>query len=297
MLKFNINKLSPREVRSFLRDPNNREDGVLVGAAFAKNLIGGDYFIPLAKRLRTYFGSMAGTKYSKDSLIKSRKPRRYKENFALKAILPDPVYDPLKLPTINAGTKLGQGIPLSMFSNASGSKGTLNHLSQTERKEVAKNLYCQVPLIQGFRSQARFRNHSIFISDGLVKKQDSETLVSGDIRDLQTKGRAVVYEVLDNKGKNDPVATFELANYWKDNHLFQGLVLHFDSMDPLPEDPYANRHDNIEFLDPTREYHAEIIVVMPSVDYYYRGNFERRVRTDINFRTLIKDGLGHFQYK
>jgi len=140
MLKFNINKLSPREVRSLLREPNNREDGVLVGAAFAKNLIGGDYFVPLARRLRTYFGSKAGAKYSKDSFIKSKKPRRYKENLGLKAILPDPVYDPLKLPTINSGTKLGQGIPLSMFANAPGSKGTLNHLSQADRKEIAKNL-------------------------------------------------------------------------------------------------------------------------------------------------------------
>lgn len=296
MLKFNINKISPREIRSLLREPNNREDGVLVGAAFAKNLIGGDYFVPLARRLRTYFGTEAGLKYTKNSLIKSTKPRRYRESFALKSILPDPVYDPMKLSTINSGTKLGQGIPISMFANAPGSKSTLNHLTQTERKEIAKHLYCQVPLIQGFRNQARFSNHSLFISDGLVKPQDTETLTSGDIRELQTKGRAVVYEVLDNKGKNDAYATFQLANYWKDNHLFQGLILHFDSMEPLGEDG-SRRHDKLEFLDPEREYHAEIIVVMPNVDYYYRGNFERRLRTDINFRPFIKGGLGYFQYK
>ena len=57
MVNVNFNKLTTRQVRALLRDPNNREDGTLVGAAVAKNLIGPDYFVSVAKRLRTYFGN------------------------------------------------------------------------------------------------------------------------------------------------------------------------------------------------------------------------------------------------
>ena len=53
MVNVNFNKLTTRQVRALLRDPNNREDGTLVGAAVAKNLIGPDYFVSVAKRLRT----------------------------------------------------------------------------------------------------------------------------------------------------------------------------------------------------------------------------------------------------
>ena len=97
--------------------------------------------------------------------------------------------------------------------------------------------------------------NSLIVTEGLVKKQSDETLVSGDIRDLQTQGRAVVYEVLNNKGQNDPYATFELANYWKDNNLFQGLILHYDTLEP----------SSTATVQDEKVYHAEIIVVMPTV--------------------------------
>lgn len=287
MIKLNVNTVTTRQIRSFLRDPNNREDGTLIGTALAKNLIGGDYFVPIAKKLRTYFGGRSKVKYSKNSLINSFAVRRYKENIGLSHIVPSPIYDPMKLDKINGGTKLGGGIPLSLFVSSPGTRATVNHLNISERKTIAKQFYCHVPLIEGFRNNKSFGQNSLIVTEGLVKKQSDETLVSGDIRDLQTQGRAVVYEVLNNKGQNDPYATFELANYWKDNNLFQGLILHYDTLEP----------SSTATVQDEKVYHAEIIVVMPTVNDYYEGKFQRIVRTDINFRTAINGGLGYFQYK
>lgn len=295
MVQFNINTITTREARAKLRDPNNRADGAFVGSCFATDIISGDYFVPTPRRVRTYFNDKASKKQSADSFVNSTLIRRYQEEFRPRKILPDPLYDPQKLRDINAGTKLGKGIPMSMFANSPGTRATLNHLSQADRKLIAQRLYCQVPLIEGFRANKKFNQHNLIVTEGLVKADGTESLVKGDIRELATQGRAVVYEVLNSKGQNDPWKTFELAQYWKDNHMFQGLILHFDGIDPKPATdlvPDESRH----FYE-SRQYHAEIIVVMPKVDSYYRGNFERKVRTDINFRTFIQNGLGFFQYK
>ena len=296
MVEFNLNTLTSRETRSILRDPNNRADGAFVGSCFAKDLISADYFIPSPKRVRTYFNEKASKKYAYDSFINSNKVIRYQEEFSPRSILPDPLYDPHKLEDIQVGTKLGKGIPISMFINAPGTRSTMNHLTKDERMTIAKRLYCQVPLILGFKSNKKFSQHSLTVTEGLVKPDSTEALVQGDIRDLGTQGRAVVYEVLNAKGQNDPWKTFELANYWKDNHMFQGLILHFDTIDPNPVSAAPSQEEDNYFYE-GKQYHAEIIVVMPKVDSYYRGNFERKVRTDINFRTFIRNGLGFFQYK
>lgn len=296
MVQFNINTITTREARAKLRDPNNRADGAFVGSCFATDIISGDYFVPSPRRVRTYFNDKASKKQSADSFVNSTLIRRYQEEFKPRKILPDPLYDPQKLRDINAGTKLGKGIPMSMFANSSGTRATLNHLSQADRKLVAQRLYCQVPLIEGFKANKKFNQHNLIVTEGLVKADGTESLVKGDIRELATQGRAVVYEVLNSKGQNDPWKTFELANYWKDNHMFQGLILHFDTIDPKPFTAESHQGESKYFYE-DRQYHAEIIVVMPKVDSYYRGNFERKVRTDINFRTFIQNGLGFFQYK
>ena len=297
MLNINVNKITTRQARALLRDPNNRNDETFIGAMLAKNIIGADYIVSVARRLRTYFGKDAKVKYSKKSLVNSSVIRRYKENIGLGKILPSPIYDPVKLDKINTGTKLGAGIPLSMFVSSPGTRATINHLTDSERKDIAKRFYCHVPLIEGFRNNQSFKKNSLIVTEGLVKKQDGESLVAGDIRDLQTQGRVAVYEVLNSKGQNDAYATFELANYWKDNNLFQGLILHYDSIDPVTQNATSGRFDENAVLDKNKVYHAEIIVVMPKVDNYYRGRFERKVRTDINFKTFIDDGVGYFQYK
>jgi len=294
-MRINFNTVTPKQIRAYMRDPNNRTDDTFVGIAFAKNLIGADFFVPIAKRLRTYFGKNAHVKYSSSSLINSKNTRRYKENLGISKILPSPIYDPMKADQIHAGTKLGKGIPLSMFVSSPGTRATINHLSLAAKRDVARQFYCHVPLIEGFRNHSNFKRNSLIVTEGLVKPESGESLVSGQIRDLQTKARAVVYEVLDSKGRNDPYATFQLANYWKDNHLFQGLILHFDTLNPSVYNNTTTHAD--EVLQSDKEYHAEIIVIMPTVKVDYQANFAREVRTDINFRTMIKDGLGYFQYK
>jgi hypothetical protein len=303
MVELNVLDLSPREIRSLLRNPNNRINDTLVGTAYVADKIGLDYFIPVPRKHRTYYGISAGAKYSKDSLIQSPAVRRYRENLGNQRILPDPIFDPVKFDSVSVSSKLGRGIPLSIFTNGDGAKTTLNHLKQGERKEIAKQFYCHVPLIQGFRSNKKFDKHSLTIAEGLIKPFADEEIVEGSVRDLQSKGRAVVYEILDSRGRVDPYKTFEVANYWKDNHLFQNMILHYDTLEPTRN---IIRHGSFEHtVDPGdpqlieifKPYHAEIVVIMPIVDTFYKGDFKRQVQTDFNFNSYVTDGLMHFSYK
>jgi len=303
MVELNVLDLSPREIRSLMRNPNNRVNGALIGTAYVADKIGLDYFIPIPKKYRTYYGSTAGAKYSKDSLIKSQSVRRYRENLGTQRILPDPLFDPVKLDKVSVGSKLGKGIPLAIFTNGHGAKTTMNHLGQGKRRDIAKQFYCHVPLIQGFRNNKRFDKHSLVISEGLIKPFSGEVMLEGSVRDLQSKGRAVVYEVLDANGRVDPYKTFELANYWKDNHLFQNMILHYDTLEPTRA---IVKHGSFEkSVDPgdpglieiRKPYHTEITVIMPIVDSFYRGDFKREVQTDFNFNLYVTDGLMHFSYK
>jgi len=187
--------------------------------------------------------------------------------------VPESQYNPLNKTTITNGTKLGKGIQLSAFTN-----GQLNNTrTLSGRKELAKYFYLQSLLINGFNSnRGKFKKSSLDVVEGLFTAETNQTLESGGILDLQTKGRAVVYEVKDSKGNNDPAAAFNVATYWKDNMLFDELILSFDTVDP-----------NVGFT-------AQIIVTMPEVDDKYKGTFRRNVRTEYNYNVALRDGLAEF---
>lgn len=302
MAEISVLDLSSREVRSLMRNPNNRENNAFIGTVYAAEKISNEYFVPIPKKFRTYRGKESTIKYSQSTLSNSKALRRYKENSANIRILPDPLYDPVKIDRIHAGSKLGKGIPLSMFINGPGARTTLNHLTKGERREIAKQFYCHVPLIEGFRNNKRFDRHSLTITEGLVQPFSGEVILPFSVRYLQTKGRAVVYEVLNADGKVDPYKTFELASYWKDNHVFQSMILHYDTLNPTRE---IIKHGSWEDrtnpptqpFENEKPYHAEIVMIMPEVDPYYQGDFQKSVQTDFNFNLYVSDGLMHFSYK
>jgi len=276
-MKINAFNITTKHVRSRLRNGYYRNDAAFIDFAISQNIMSEAYFNVYPYDFKRALPKQATVKYGIEKLNSICIQNRYKEDIGKLSILPDTRYTS-KFSDVNAGTLLGPGIPLSKFVNAPGTRATLNHISSSsERQQLARQFYCHVPLILGFReNKGRFGKHTLAVTEGLAKLDENESYTPNAIRDLATKGRIVVYEVQDAAGNNDPSKTFELAMYWKDNHLFQQMILHYDTVDPkVPVN-------------------AEIIMIMPKVNNFFEGVFDRNVRTEYNFRTLVEDGIGQF---
>lgn len=263
--------ITTTDIRRLLRDPANRADDFLIGFALAKELLNFRYMQSTPTAVKRIQSNEPVGKYGTRIYGNSSVPKlRYIDGLRFKNIIPEKQYNPVLASDITNGTKLGDGIPLSTFAgSALNSKTTV-----TDRKEVAKYFYLHSMMMNGVRNNTgRFGKHSLIVSEGLYAPETNQTVTSGSILDLQTKGRAVVYEVRNLEGNLDSAATFNIASYWKDTALFDEIILSYDT------------------VDPSVEYTAQIIVVMPEVSDLYKGTFNRSVRTEYNYNVALKDGL------
>ena len=266
--------ITTAQVRRLLREKSNRTDSFFLGFALAKKVLSPEFAQSTPTSLKRIYPSGSTGKYGTVRYGKFTIPKlRYQETLQFKKIIPEKQYNPLIKTQIDNSTKLGSGIPMAMFTN-----GFLNNKSDLEsRKKLAKHLYLQTFLINGFNNNpGKFSKFTLSAVECLFVPETNQALSSSGILSLQTKGRAVVYEVRNSKGQVDPVATFNVANYWKDNMLFDELILSFDTVDP-----------NVDYT-------AQIIVIMPEVDDKYKGTFRRRVKTEYNYNVALTDGLAEF---
>jgi hypothetical protein len=263
--------ISTADIRRLLRDPANRTDEFLIGFALAREVLNFRYMQSTPTAVKRIESKEPLFKYGTTVYGNPTIPKlRYKDGLRFKKIVPEKQYNPVLMTSINNGTKLGQGLSLSTFTGSTlNSKATL-----ADRKKVAKHLYLQTLLLNGVsNNKGRFGKYSVNVAEGLYAPETNQTVTSGSILDLQTKGRAVVYEVTNLEGKNDPAAAFNVASYWKDTMMFDDLILSYDT------------------VDPSVEYTAQIIVTMPEVTDKYVGDFRRNVQTEYNYNVALKNGL------
>lgn len=74
--------------------------------------------------------------------------------------------------------------------------------------------------------------------DGWVAKIPTyagETPTGLSINDKRRDGRAIVYQLINSKGKTDPRKTYDLAAYWADYLDYDKLTLDYDTYDPSGE--------------------------------------------------------------
>lgn len=183
-----------------------------------------------------------------------------------KRILPDPQYNPLNAAQINSFTKLAKGVRLAKFLGGLGQAATLNHIQDpSERLQIALNLYPQaVAMASIINDRGAFANHRLIVLEGLYVKGPQETLQSGSLNDLATKGRCVVYQLVDLYGKIDFDKMFELAVYWKDFALYDKLILDYDR------------------FDPTGKLQCQIILTMPEMSQTFETSFDKQIETRYN---------------
>ena len=274
--------ITTRGVRSKLREPNNRNDDLFINYCISKGVLDPRYKMAAPTGVNRIIGkeptAKFGTKTYGSSTFKKLKYKEFLGQELLQQVVVENKYNPANMADITSGTKLNKGIRIGPFvANLESQMGqsTLNDIkSLEERKKIARHYYMQSLLMTGFvNNEDRFGKYNLVITEGLYLPETTETLTPDDIKDLATKGRAVVYEVIDSAGQMAPEMTFDVAHYWKDNFLFDNLILSYDT------------------VDPNKPFNAQIVVTMPEVDLYYKGSFSRKVSTEFNFKMLIDDGL------
>jgi len=192
--------------------------------------------------------------------------QRFVPNPGIKTVIPDPTYNPNNAIAITPATKLSKGVTMGKFLGASGEFTNLNHVTNAADKlQIARQFYLQAEAMSTVnRSQGQFRAYRLIVVEGLYRKAADETLVSGGLNDLATKGQVVVYQLIDKNGVPDHAAMFDLAVYWKDSLLYDKIIMDYDKFNP----------------DGSLECH--VILQMPIISSTFTATFKKQLETRFN---------------
>jgi len=269
--------ITTREVRSKLREPNNLSDDLFVSFCVSLGVLNSGFKSDQPREVKRIVkkeptAKFGTRKYGSGQIYKNK----YKEFLNIKRVLPEKQFNPMSKSEITTGTKLGRGISLSRFISQSLSQATLNDFpTLAERQELARHYYMFGVMMTGFNnSEDKFgQKYSLSVTEGLYLPETTETLTSGGIKELAGKGRSCVFEVIDQEGNVALEKTFELAVYWKDNHLFEKMILSYDT------------------INPDGSLNACIVVTMPDISDKFTGAFSRNISTEFNYNLLINNAL------
>ena len=261
-------KLTTEQVRSKLRDGAAQLSKAFTATAVGTGAISEDYTNttpPSVSRVR----SKAPTDTIGSVPIGQQNPTqattKFKPNPSVKQMLPDPLFNTNFQINILPKTKLARGISISKFLGGRGDPITMRHIKFKDRRAIARQLYLQAEAMKSIdTNEGKFKDHRLVVVEGLYKKAEGETLTEGSLNDLASKGRAVVYELVDAQGKTDVQKTFDLAIYLKDNLYYDKLILDYDT------------------LAPDKSLNAQIIIVMPEIDETYTGTYGMKIETRFN---------------
>jgi hypothetical protein len=264
--------MTPEEIRSKLRDPNNRANDQFVSNAVASGKLNSNYATTTPPSVGRISGS-SGTQLRGQGRIGNRGTNNFSDFTpsgipARKRFVPDLNYVILNTDNVTNATKLAQGITVSAFLSGSGEVSNFNTTRKEDRAKIARNLQANAYVmkwVNNNRTAGAFADYTLNVVEGYYVPAAAESLEADDIKDLATKGRAVVYELIhNNSGTVDDRKTFELAVYLKDIIQYDKLILDYDNYSP---DGSIN---------------AQLIVTVPEINETYTTTFERQIETRFN---------------
>jgi|TARA_B110000046_G_C13005250_1_gene404114 hypothetical protein len=192
-------------------------------------------------------------------------------------VLPDQKFNPNFQDIISSSTKLAPGVSLAKFLGTKGNPCSLTTVpkyqnDQTERKQLARNLYLHAELFRSVNGNTdMFKDVRLIVTEGVYRGGPIET-VAGDNLTKQ-EGRLVVYKVVGEDGKIDYERTFDLAVFWKDYMNYDKLSLEYD------------------MWNPNGVLNAQIAVETPKVPESFDVSFGGKVQTNFNGSLLSADEL------
>lgn len=278
--------LTTEQVRSKLRDPNNARNEVFIGACIADGSLSPHVarLSPAAvgrtvgkDKIAVRGGKPLGRSRNSTKLYKSNKVTNVQTDYYV-----DPKFNPVNqvaagIP-ITSRTRLAPGISMAKFVSAHGDPVTLTHiLDDNERLRLAKQyvLHADVlKLINSTSAPLQFKNFRLVPVEGLYRPESGENLdVSDGINYLMSRGRTVVYELINNKGELAVEKTFDLAVYLKDNLNYDKMILDYDNFNP---------DDSLN---------VQIIITMPEITPPYSVQYKNEFETRYNNITQATNEL------
>ena len=274
--------LTTRQVRSRLRDPNALNNEKFTNACQAEGVLS-PFFT--RQSILTTDRIVSGKKSLKIPSTIIGNPEKPMERFKGSPIsvktttaLPEPNFNPVFADEITSRTRLAPGITMATFLGGSGDPVTLTHiLDDNVRLKLAKQytLHARVlRSVNSFSAIKEFKDFRLQVAEGLYRAEEGEELdVSDGINFLMSRGRAVVYELINMKGEIAIEKTFDLAVYLKDTLNFEKLILDYDNYNP---DGSLN---------------AQIIIVMPEITPPWTVTYKNEVETRYNNFSQVTNEL------
>ena len=274
--------LTTRQVRSRLRDPNALNNEKFTNACQAEGVLS-PFFT--RQSILTTDRIVSGKKSLKIPSTIIGNPEKPMERFKGSPIsvktttaLPEPNFNPVFADEITSRTRLAPGITMATFLGGSGDPVTLTHiLDDNVRLKLAKQytLHARVlRSVNSFSAIREFKDFRLQVAEGLYRAEEGEELdVSDGINFLMSRGRAVVYELINMKGEIAIEKTFDLAVYLKDTLNFEKLILDYDNYNP---DGSLN---------------AQIIIIMPEITPPWTVTYKNEVETRYNNFSQVTNEL------
>ena len=287
-----LRNYSVEEVRAKMRDKNNRDFSEWTAYQIASGVLNANY----ANNVPSSFGSIVLTNQPQErrglnsigqveplSVVQKYKPRQLKVKFN---ILPELEFKNNMSGIITQNTLINHDISMGKFVGFD-DHGEFNNLINADKQQIAKNYFIITELMKLVSNTNHYptelENHSLIVVEGYYSPEKfgigspnnikTEVLTTNSTLDLRSKGRAVVLELRDQKGKVDKEATFQLAKMWSDVGTFDKLILDYDT------------------YNPNGELNAQIILEVPNITSFTNIKFTRSVQTLFNNNVQSNDAL------
>lgn len=274
--------LTTRQVRSKLRDPNALNNEKFTNACQAEGILSAFF---TRQSILTTDRIVSGKKSLRIPSTIIGNPEKPTERFKGSPItvktteaLPEPNFNPVFQDEITSRTRLAPGITMATFLGGSGDPVTLTHiLDDNVRLKLAKQytLHARVlRAVNSYNAVKEFKDFRLQVVEGLYRAEEGEELdVSDGINFLMSRGRAVVYELINMKGEIAVEKTFDLAVYLKDTLNFEKLILDYDNYNP---DGSLN---------------AQLIIIMPEITPPWTVTYKNEVETRYNNFSQVTNEL------
>jgi len=287
-----VRKYTTEEVRSKMREQKNRDFAEFTAYQVASGVLNANY----ANTAPGEFGQISVTSKAQsqrgvNNLGQVRgvaQVQKFKtgERKVKWNIVPELKFKNNMLGTVNTNTIINHDTSIGKFIGTD-DHGKFNALPNADKSQLAKNYFIMSEMMKvvsnSNHTPTEFEPYSLEVVEGYYApetygigppgKLQEEKLTTDSILDLRNKGRALVFELRDQKGKIDLEATFALAIAWSEVGYFDKLTLDYDT------------------YDPTGDLNAQIILEIPNITSFTNIRFKRNVQTLFNNTVQANDAL------
>ena len=289
-----VRKYTTEEVRAKMREKTNRDFGEFTAYQVASGVLNSNYVNAVPEK----FGKVSVTSTAQSqrglnqigqvrgvSQVQKFKTdqRKIKFNIVPELKFKNGILDPFN---VNTNTIINHDFSIGKFIGIN-DHGKFNTLSNDVKQQIAKNYFIMSELMKTVSNSNHtptdFESYSLEVVEGYYApetygvgapgKLQEEKLTADSILDLRNKGRAIVFELRNQKGQIDLEKTFDLALAWVEVGYFDNLILDYDS------------------YDPSGELNAQIIIAIPEITNFTNIKFERQVQTLYNNNVQSNDAL------